>query len=73
MTELRAMALIGIGILSLSAVVDVVLLKMDASGEAFVLSLAFFGVVASLATNRVITHYTALDERRAREKILSLR
>ncbi len=70
MTELKAMGLIGTGLLLLSFVVDVVLLKMDASGEAFVISLAVFGVIASLATNQVIKHYTAVDERREREEIL---
>lgn len=72
-TELKAMALVGIAVLLASFVVDVILLKMDASGEAFVLSLAVFGVVASLATNRVIKHYTKLDERRERERVLRLR
>lgn len=73
MTELKAMAVIGAGVVLISALVDVVLLKTNASGEALVLSLAAFGVIASLATNRVIKHYTELDERRAREEILKLR
>ncbi len=70
MSELKAMALVGAGAVLLSAALDVVLLKLHVPGELLFVSLALVAVLTSLVMNRVIKHYTALDERREREEIL---
>jgi len=74
MSELKAMVLVGIGALLLSVALDVVLLKLHASGEMlFVCSIGLVGVLASIVMTLVIKHYEALDERHQREEILKLR
>lgn len=71
MSELRAMILVGVGALFLSAASDVVLLELHASGEVvFLCSIALVGVIASIAMTLVIKHYQAVTERRKREEIL---
>jgi len=71
MSELKAMILVGIGALLLSAVSDVVLLKLHAGGElVFLCSIALVAVIASIAITFVIKHYQALAGRRQREEIL---
>jgi hypothetical protein len=71
MSELKAMILVGIGALLLSAASDIVLLKLHASGEMlFVCSIALVGVLASIAMTLVIKHYEAVERRRQREEVL---
>jgi hypothetical protein len=70
MSELKAMALVGVGAVLLSIPIDVVLLKMHASGEAFAVALVFISAIASVAMTLVIKHYEAVDQRRKREATL---
>jgi hypothetical protein len=69
-TESKALALVVVGTLLLSAVIDVVLLMLDAGGAALAVGMVVVLMICSVATNAVMGHYEHLDERRKREKIL---
>lgn len=70
MTELKAMTLVGVGVLLLGLFMSVALIVARAPGELLVVAFAISGGIGSLATVRVIKHYEAVQERRKREEIL---
>jgi hypothetical protein len=72
-TENKALALILVGTMLLSGVVDVVLLKMHVPGELLAVSMVAVLAVASPVVTRVMNHYEALEQRREREAKLTLR
>ncbi|HWM55320.1 MAG TPA: hypothetical protein VNO20_08030 [Solirubrobacterales bacterium] len=73
MTENKALALIGVGTVLLSGVVDVVLLKMHVSGELLAVGFVVVLAISAAITTRVMNHYEELAQRREREAKLTLR
>jgi hypothetical protein len=70
MTEGKALVLVGLGTVLLSAGIDVVLLKMHAGGTALAVGLVLVLCLCSVVTNQVMGHYESLKERHRREEIL---
>jgi hypothetical protein len=64
------MALVAVGTVLLSGVLDVVLLKLQAGGELLSLSIAFVLAIGSVAMAWVIKRHQAADQRRKREEML---
>jgi hypothetical protein len=73
MGELKTLALVGVGLLFLSAVIDVILLTMHANGTVFALAIVFVGVIGSVAMVLINRYYESLERRRRREATLLLR
>jgi len=63
-TETKALVLVGIGTLLLSAGMDFVLLKMHADGTALAVALVVPLAIASVATTLVMRRYRPPEERR---------
>jgi hypothetical protein len=72
-TENRALALIVMGAMLLSGVVNAVLLKMHVPGELLAVSMVAVVAVAGAAVTRVMNYYELLNQRREREAKLRLR
>lgn len=73
MTELKAMALVGVAMVLSFSIVSVALLMLGAGGEALAIVMGFVAAVGSVAMARVTKRYEALDRRREREAKLRLR
>jgi hypothetical protein len=69
-SEGRALVLVGLGTVLLSAAIDVVLLKTHAGGGALAVGLVLVLCLSSVVTNAVMSHYEALKQRHQREEIL---
>lgn len=70
MTELKAMALVGVGMFLLGLVMSVGLIVTRAPGELLAVVYLVAGGIGALAMVRVIKHYEAVGERRKREEII---
>jgi hypothetical protein len=73
MSQHKAMTWVAIGTVLATIPIDIVLLKMDASGELLTAALLLVVVIGSVMMARVIKHYERLDRRREREAKLRLR
>lgn len=70
MSELKVMAAVGSGALLLSVALDIVLLKLGASGEMLAVGLLLVGALASVVMTIVFRRYDAIERRREREETL---
>jgi len=70
MSEGKALTLVVIGTGILSVLVDIVLLKAHAGGEALAVGMVVVLSLTSVVTNVVMRHYEALKLRRKREAAL---
>ena len=73
MSELKAMGLVGVGAFVVYAALSVGLLMLGGGGGSLIVAMGFVGVLTSIAMSKLIQHYVARDERRAREATLRLR
>jgi hypothetical protein len=69
-TEGKALTLVVVGTLLLSAVIDVVLLLLHAGGAALAVGMVAVLIPCSFATSAVMHRYSVREERRKREEIL---
>jgi hypothetical protein len=73
MSKLKAMVLVGVGVIAIFVVLSVGLVLLGGGGDLITLALAFCAVLNSVGLTKVIKHYAAQDERREREARLMLR
>lgn len=73
MTELKAIGLIGVGVVLLGTVMSVGVMVTHAPGQLLAAVVGITGVIAALAITRVIKHYEAVAARRKREEMLLAR
>lgn len=72
MSKLTAMVLVGAGVFVIFIVVSTALILLGGGGDLIALALGLCAILNGLGLTKVITHYTARDERREREARLML-
>ena len=70
MSELKAMALVGVAVFVLFVPVSVGLLMLGDNGELLALAMGCFAVLTGAALTKVVKHYQVVDEQRKREEII---
>lgn len=72
MSEIKAMALVGVGVFVVFAVLSVGVVLLGGGGDLIAIALVLCAVLNSAGLTKVIKHYVARDERRDRQARLML-